>query len=106
VNPSPGGNAWTADADCWILRYERKPGLFEGRAWQHGTNVYLAAVACFVLAAACSFVGVAIRRKQGGQSTGEARLAAARFRFAMLSGVVFSLAEAALMFSTLLSSSP
>lgn len=66
-----------------------------------GPNVYLAAVACFVLAAACSLVGVAIRRKQGGQSTGDARLAAARFRFAMLSGAVFSLAGAALMLSTL-----
>jgi hypothetical protein len=58
-----------------------------------GPNAYLAAVACFVLAAACSFVGVAIRRTQGGQSTGDARLAAAMFRFAMLSGAVFSLAR-------------
>lgn len=64
-------------------------------------NIYLAAVACFVLAGACSFVGVAVRRNQASQPGGDDRSVLARFRFAMLSGVVFSLAGAALMFSTL-----
>ena len=66
-----------------------------------GPAVRITALVCLLLAVSFYAAAVVISLRQQKQPPRQAPTATARFRFAMLAGVLFSLMGTALMFSTL-----
>lgn len=66
-----------------------------------GPAVRITAIVCTLLAVSFYAAAVIISLRQQKQPPQRAQAATARFRFAMLTGVLFSLKGTALMFSTL-----
>jgi uncharacterized metal-binding protein len=66
-----------------------------------GPAVRITALVCLLLAVSFYAAAVVISLRQQKQPPQQSQAATARFRFAMLAGVLFSLMGTALMFSTL-----